>query len=720
MNITEYLKATHKTQYHERDNITLLRPIVNIFAGEFDEDEKSILVETLRDRVGTSTRLHFCKICVLDTQVEDGICKLKLDAMNGIGEYEIEKWDNIRDGMKDSGLPEAIKDYAATVFNEAGEFSFESRGWIRLNFIVKMDWAGTAAFDQILSCFKSEFGKYYENGVLTDVYCLLDQKAYSTEEHGDERKALNYRSLDLIEKLMSSKTMNPAFVLSNYTSRNVLEQGFPIPQLRTIALHMIIKDGKTAKLHENSFSEKNFTEEAKGMEGRLATLGSLNLEVDEGTRNQVVYKIVFSDLFDSVGENSAVSEMVTKLGINEDSVKNKVLSVRRRGSVSENQLYPLFMNEKVNPTRILNVNCDEIIEELFGKGLDYYFDNNLVMRDDSEKNSLINQIARQFEDTLLNIFADRKYSLSEIRDAMSEINSSLNDMVDTYKQNISSYEDGLDMWKRSNFQSRDLQKTEKETGVPKVFYQIALEYLGKRARLEQNRLAYEIVEGIKERVSEKVRYTLEQMRTFEEAVNDLEREIDEKIEQDNNDLKYGNIMNYYSMQVEKWINAHNSLYDRFVSELRNKISKNMIAGESIFEYVVKFCDENMLNSPEFSNDFSQEMVCRLKDYKNYHTDESIYGLVFSTIMDNKTFFANSITNGKVPNAVCFLVNPDNKFINSTNKEMNSLLLNQKMSWFFEKSFAGMDILFMEGCFPASRLYQYELYKGAFGRYEEKI
>ena len=203
-----------------------------------------------------------------------------------------------------------------------------------------MDWVGMAAFESIVDCFNAEFGKYYENGVMMDVYCLLDQKAYTTEMHGDERNALNYRSLILVEQLIEKRSMSPAYVLSNYTSKNHFEPDFPIPQLRTIALHMIIKDGKTARTHSSLFSETNFMQEAKSRDGRLCTLGSMNLEVDEGTRNQVVYRNVFAELFNPKTENLQTAELVKRLGISEENIKRSTSSAKLHCSITPNQLFP--------------------------------------------------------------------------------------------------------------------------------------------------------------------------------------------------------------------------------------------------------------------------------------------------------------------------------------------------------------------------------------------
>lgn len=58
MGITDYLNKTKKSRLKQRDNIELLRPIVNIFVGEFGDDEKQILMDTLSARVGNSKKNH--------------------------------------------------------------------------------------------------------------------------------------------------------------------------------------------------------------------------------------------------------------------------------------------------------------------------------------------------------------------------------------------------------------------------------------------------------------------------------------------------------------------------------------------------------------------------------------------------------------------------------------------------------------------------------------
>ena len=100
------------------------------------------------------------------------------------------------------------------------------------------------------------------------------------------------------------------------------------------------------------------------------------------------------------------------------------------------------------------------------------------------------------------------------------------------------------------------------------------------------------------------------------------------------------------------------------------------------------------------------------------TEEAIYSLAFDTIMKEQKCFAKHIEFGKPYEAVCFLVNPDNDFVNSANDQMNKLQRSQQLQWFFEGFYNGMDILFLEGCFEVNDIYQYELYKRVDEQFEK--
>ena len=83
------------------------------------------------------------------------------------------------------------------------------------------------------------------------------------------------------------------------------------------------------------------------------------------------------------------------------------------------------MNEKIDATRVLNLSCGDMIGELFGNALDYFFENNLAIRDESMGEDVISRMASSFDSELMNIYAESKYSLSEIRGAMTAINDTM-------------------------------------------------------------------------------------------------------------------------------------------------------------------------------------------------------------------------------------------------------------------------------------------------------
>lgn len=179
-------------------------------------------------------------------------------------------------------------------------------------------------------------------------------------------------------------------------------------------------------------------------------------------------------------------------------------------------------------------------------------------------------------------------------------------------------------------------------------------------------------------------------------------------------IKTGNCVAYYSDIVKK-ILEEDDKFSSFVRNVNSKICAGELEGEDLFEQMITYCDENVLNDSRFEKDFSVEMLKRLKNFEKFNTEEAIYDFAFETIMNNQKFYVSYDSFSNVNKEVCFLVNPNNKFVSGTNKRMQTLKTNKQLKVFFEEHFNDMDVLFMEGCFELETMYNFQVYKNVCER-----
>ncbi len=722
MNIIDYLDAINDSHIGSGDNIQLLRPVVNVLIGDFFEDEINTFTETLGNRVGKSGRLHYSIICQPEKTCSSKATKIDYELPNDIGFYDVKRWNDVKTGFEESGLHKSIKIYVTKVFNDVSSFSYESKGYISLNFIIKLGWVGIASLEKIIKCFEEEFSKYFENGVISDLYCLIDQKAYPENEYGEERKAIYYRSLELIEKLIAERKKNPAFILSNWTSQSCFV-GFSQSQLRTVALHIIIKDGKADRddgenaVKKNIYENAAFLEEAKDKEfiRVFCTLGNMNLEVDKKLREQVVLKSVFSHLFEDGGDKIAENFDIATVGLNEDDIEKRLIGGKVRVA-SNKMLFPLLINKDYNPSRLLNVSCGDAVDELFGKSLDYFYNENLAFKDNNDYTD--EYLFKQLENAVLK--NDIYDSVTEIMHALILEKNFLQKKEEEYAEKYEQSKTAFERWKGSRYVYKgNLNEIEKESGTYKVFFSLACDYLNKKAEIEQSKEISDKAGKMFDKIVEKIDRSLEQINVFKRAEADLEEIIRAK-EKEGYELICGNMEKHYSNRIDRWIGDNGKDFGFFVQKIKKYIGNVEINEKEVFAEVIKFCNDKILKSGDYTDDISKEMLERLKNYKYFYSEDSIYGLAFSTVMNHKVFYADQIDSGKIPYIACFLVNPDNGFVKSNISDMHALIQAQKIKWFFEKSFDGMDILFIEGSFRASDLYQYDFYKKVNEQYEKEI
>ena len=720
MGIVEYLKKKKKSgQSWKRDNIELLRPVVNIFLGEFNENEIAILKATLEERIGVTQKVFFCRICLgnQETNVEEGVYRFTFSDVNSVKPYEVSAWNTLRQAAEQSvGLKKNVLDFVNNVFNAVSTVSYMSKGRIRLNYILKMDSVDAAVLPTIVKVFNECFSEYFSNGVYADAYCLLDQKGYNCEEYGEERKALNYRNLTELDALTAKKLIKLTYIISNYTSQNYLEVDYITDQMQTIALNLIIKDGKTIGSEANAYSNDSFMQETGNYKGNFCSLGKLKLEVNEEIRSSVVYKAVFDDLCQSEFSDKLVEGLIKSMNIDKNDLEMKINELFVNRGFAEQMFYPMVISKQINNMDFISAKRKELIENIYGRNLEFFWDLNygvnLEMCD-----QLIDNIVKRINQTLADAYKNNECSLAEISRAITRAE-------DIFKKNVQEYEcsyydmkKSFEEWLERNSEIGNIKDKVKETDTIRAVYILACQYMEKRTAIVNAENYYYVCRGCLQGIKDSAVYYKNQADTIERASFEL-KELISDMEQDNVSLVAGNMNTYYTRITKEYL-QESAEYKEFKRDINNKICSRELVSDGIFDAIVQFCEKVILNSERYPDDISVEMLKRLKNYNHMTTDEAIYDLAFETIMNSKKYYANHTEFGQVYQAVCFLVNPGNEFVKCTNERMNTLLINQQMKIFYENYYNGMDVLYMEGCFDVQVLYQYNLYRKAWEELTQK-
>lgn len=718
MGVINYLNETKKSRYSRRDNIELLRPIVNVFVGNFGDTEKKILMDTLSARVGNSKKIHYCeiKLGMATDAANEEIYQIHYNETECDGQYDLKSWDVLfEQAEKSEKLKKDAMDLVKYVFNEASKFVYDSKSIIRLNYIIQADWVGTALLESLVKVFNRSFSEYYSNGVDTDLYCILDQQGHTNDNQGEERKALNFRTLTTINRIAGKKEVNPAYILSNYTSRDCLDPERLEEQIETIALHMIIKDGKasrktsknTSETLQRQFSEKNFIEAARAKGGNFCTIGKLNLEVDNELRDWVVYKTVFADFYRSDTSESIIGQLIRKMEVDKDHFEARIGEVFQEHIITESVLYPMVFDSRITPADFLSESHESMVKKLYGKELDYFWQVNFAGDPDDSKR-IVNEIVKQINATLNTAYHNSECSLTEAYQTIAQIEHQFKMYVGEYKQLAQEMNIGFEEWKNEKCNISNLRDTVRETNALRAGYTLACQYLDKYTAMKQVEKCGKIAECCLREIQNSTDYYRGQSDTIKEAMEELQTGIRER-EQRGDILLCGNMCDYYTRVTEKWMRQSEE-YAIFFRTVNNQICKRELSGEDIYRRLIQFCDEKILSDACYSDDIAVEMLSRLKGYENLSTDEDIYKLAFDTIIRSREYFVNHTRFDDVYEAVCLLVKPENAFVNSINDQMNRLQRNQQLQWFFEEHNNGMDVIFLEGCFEVSTIYQYSLYK----------
>lgn len=720
MGISEFiLKKKAMKPIKQRQKIRLKKPIVNLFIGDFKAKEHEALISLLDDRVGLGCRINYVRISFTNSGGEnERIMSLPIEGVAVPGAYEPKERENFQQevSQKMDKLRNLAADYVNDIFNEVSTVSYPEKARIRLNVFVKPETMEAASLPYILPVLKEEFAVYFPNGVHVDAYVIMDQRGYKREERGDERKIFTYLSLNEIESLAVDKMIQMPIAMSNYVSGDYLDLECDEERMITSGLMMIIKDGMAAssslvgedKIDE--YTDYSFIEDCKNNSGHWYSLGHFKLDVAEDLVDYIAYRALMVQM-QKTTENLSAKTKLSQMELTEDQIDQFCGNLIPMSSFPSQIFYSMVKNSNANVASMVNNPRRAVIHSIYGDNLDLLYKLNCTNQYQRILEEQMVIRSKKIQKILTAMYEEEGYTLADMNAATNYILQHLEAIQEQCEIKKEAQHHSMDEWLEEVAGIANLRDIVKDTGEPKAFYQLASQYLDHKVLNLHIEIKLSVVQAYIETVMMIAKQYSALAVSVEGAIGELSEDINLMLE-DELKIRSGNIEEFYSDLVTKVL-EEDGKFASFVRKVNSKVCAGELEGEELFEQMITYCDDNILTDERFEKDFAVEMLKRLKNFEKFNNEEAIYDFAFETIMDNKKFYANYDTFSKVNSEVCFLVNPNNKFVTGTNKRMQTLKTNRQLKVFFEEHFNDMDVLFMEGCFELESMYNFKVYKNVY-------
>lgn len=722
MGISEFiLKKKALKSIGNRENIRLQKPIVNLFAGSFHQEEYKALMSLLGGRIGSSNKVHYCRLkgdgCC--GEEENEVRSLWTAGLSMPTEYSLDSRRKVQEKscLLEENLRNMAADYVNDIFNEVSTTSYSHKARIRLNVLVKPEDMEAALLPILLPILKEEFAVYFPNGVHMDVYVFLDQRGYRKEEGGNEKKAFSYLTLSEIDAMAKSKMVQMPFMLSNYTSQDCLDAYCDEERMTAAGLMMLIKDGASVpgEGQVDNYDDYTFTEDCSQGEGSWYSIGYFRLEVAQNLIDHIVYHTIMNQM-QKAAESAEGGVKLRQMQLTEDQIDQSCSDMLVMSSFHPEIFYSMVKNKGVNVAGMVNDSRSKVIHDVYGENLDLFYKLNCTRQYQEQIEELMMVQTRKIQSVLTSMYEDEGYSLADMNMVTNHMLEHLEEIEGRCVHLKEAERKFLDLWLGEKSRIANLKDVVRDTGEPRAFYQLAAKYLEKQVKGLYVEIKYEMVR----QYIETVKNTAGQYQRLAGSVKEAEKELFEDIllmEEEELPIKCDNCKAYYSDLVKRLTGEDDRFYS-FIRKLNNQVCSGELEGEQLFDAVISYCDETILTDHRFKRDFVAEMTERLKHFKKFNTEEDIYDFAFETIMNNQKFYASYDTFANVNREVCFLVNPDNQFVSGANKRMQKLKASRQLKVFFEEHYKDMDVLFMEGRFDIETLYNFEVYRNLWKKLEK--
>lgn len=715
MNFIQFIEKKQKLrQKKKQEYIKLKKPVLNYFLGNYTKEEIHALSDALEERVGGQEKifyLFFNQESLLEEFTEQEFQNQQIEEMEE-EEYNLSARQNLQKNMESIfALEPKLQDFAIYVFNHASKVQFMHKGRIHVNIFVKAEDQKACLLQQMTEGIRDSFIEFYPSGCTIDVFLLLDQAAYASTDQGMEKKAFTYLTLKETECMVREKKISMAYCMSNMNSQGILNREPSVihEMLYDAALLIILKEGIPADVqgeyetYKDEFMKKN----AAIREGTFYSIGSFKLEGIMEVISLIVYRTVFLRMMKE-REQLDVAQYIQRFEVSREGINQLLNQILPQMPFHELIWEGIVRYKSYNGTELANMPAGEGITKIYGRNLDLMLELNCVKRFEAQKSDFMDQKISQLKDRINELYFSENFSIFEICKVVNEMLLVLKDEKEYSDQMYEAELKALKSWELSVFPLGQLKDKAEYSKDSKILYALAGTYLQKKQRIIYSQARSQIAEQMQEglqKVAEKYLAIADMVcKTAEELKETIRYAVEDELE-----LRVGNCEHYYEKITEKILETSGN-FKKFIRDVNQSIGNGNFTAEELFEKVLNFCGEDIFVREEFHRDFSEEMLLRLKNYRQFETDQMVYDFAFNTIMDNQIFMVDQHSFLEPYREVCFLVNRNNSFVTATNQRMSELKESHRMKIFYENYYEDMDVLFIEGCFELADLHAYDVYE----------
>ncbi|WP_095172713.1 MULTISPECIES: hypothetical protein [Blautia] len=720
MNFIKFIEKKQKLkQKKKQEYIKLKKPVLNYFLGDYTKEEIHALSDTLEERVGGQEKIFytfFNQESLLEEFTSQEFQNQMIEELEE-KEYTLLARQALQVNIENSFVLEPkLQDFAIYVFNHASKVQFMHKGRIHVNIFVKADHKKACLLRQMTEGIRESFVEFYSSGCTIDVFLLLDQAAYASTEKGMEKKAFTYLTLKEAECMVREKKISMAYCMSNMNSQGILnrEPSVVYEMLSNAALMTILKEGIPADVQGDyeAYKDEYMKMNASVNKGTFYSIGSFKLEGIMDVISLIVYRTVFLEMMKE-REHLDVAQHIQRFEISREGINQFLNQIFPQIPFNELIWEGIIRNKRYNGTELANISAGDGIKKIYGRNLDLMLELNCVKFFETQEKEFMVQKISQLKNRINDLYFSENFSIFEICKVVNEMLSVLKEEKEHSSQMYEAELNTLKSWELSAFPLGQLKDKTEYSKDSKILYVLAGTYLQKKQRVLNSKARIQIVEQMEQglrKVAEKYLAFADSVRyTAEELQKSIRYAVEDELE-----LRVGNCENYYKMITEKILDT-NENFKKFIRDVNQSIGSGNFTVEELFSEVLDFCEKDIFTRPEFHRDFSEEMLLRLKNYREFETDQMVYDFAFNTIMDNQIFMADQHGFMEPYKEVCFLINRNNLFVTATNQRMAELKESHRMKIFYENYYEDMDVLFIEGCFDPADLHAYDVYEKNYNR-----
>lgn len=708
----------NKIQYSS--SLVIRMPQVIVLIGEYTWQELEHLQDNLKKHFPDETKIFW--ICTGDEEISMGSVH-RITCCADSGEY-LEKRHEYAQTAEKAEVCELAEASVADIFNATSGVYYQASGSIQISILVKAEQTQSGLMEPMAKLLKNYFAEQFSR-VYEDLYILADQSVY--RERKTEKEAAVYLTLTEAEEMIRARVVDKAYVLSNIDDK----QAFLNPdQTReewyaSIALMIMLK-GVVPENSAYRYSDKMFEDKVQGLAqqkvlepGLLSSLGYMKLQSDRTYARMVSYYSVWK-MLGGQDENFDIEEAKNQLGITKIKLKQQAQGMFREMALSQENFDAIVRNHTLNESVIYTMKNGDAVNKFFGNNLSLYCELNLSSRNTEHELNTWHEGLKQKIHEL-----SRKNKMFDIAYLLKQLEEDIQQLIDEEAGIVKGKERKLSEWEAAVFAKSKSASNRNQSPV----YLLAEAYIRLRNDLRKSYQQKEFLADMKRKARDLSTYYNKYKKIVTETCESLEQEIKRRqisAEQAGNGIlrvQIANAENYYAEVTEQILDkGENGQFAVLKNNLKDMILSGKIEETEMFRAVQAYCEKNIFSRPIFTNDFLQELRCRLIGYEDENrwkieTEADVSNFLLGKIIDGRhTLFYDRISQGNdTHEEMCLFLQDESIFDGESdrNAHLANILRSETLKLFCDKHSSCMDIIFIAGNLKANVWYKWENYKTSY-------